>query len=222
MRKFPPIRGSSTPLAFRGPGLRSGLMLLLLLLLWGCGKPPLLIHQYLLEYPAPVVRASTPLDASLKVEKFAVAQAFNTTSMIYRPNPYTSAVYHYNRWRVNPGYLVTDYLVRDLRDSRFFKAVLSADNSSKGRFLLEGGVEEIQEIDEPGTWKAALALNVTLLDTSQTEITQRVLFQKNYQTQEPLREKTPAGLAQAMSRAMERLSARIIADVYQAIKKVCK
>jgi hypothetical protein len=47
-----------------------------------------------------------------------------------------------------------------------------------------------------------------------------VVFQKNYQATEPMPEKTPAGLAQATSRAMEQLSGQIIADVYQAAKKV--
>ena len=194
--------------------------LLIFMLLWcGCGKPPMLIKKYMLEYPAPVVKV-TPLEENLKVEKFAVDQAFNTTAMVYRSDPYKSDTYNYSRWQVNPGYLVTDFLIRDLRHSRIFKAVLPADSPTKARFLLEGGVEKIEEIDQPDAWKASLVLNITLLDTSQDEITKRVLFQKNYQAAEALTEKTPGGLAQAMSRALEQLSAQIIADVDQAAKKV--
>lgn len=192
--------------------------LLIFLLLWcGCGKPPMLIKKYLFDYPAPAVKV-TPLEENLKVEKFAVAQAFNSTAMVYRTAPYNSETYNYSRWQVNPGYLVTDYLIRDLRNSRLFKAVLPGDSPTKARFALEGGVEEIQELDQGDVWQASLALNITLLDTNENEITKRVLFQKNYQATEPLTEKTPAGLAQAMSRAMEQLSARIITDVYQAAK----
>ena len=194
--------------------------LLIALLLWcGCGKPPMLVQKYLLEYPAPVIKV-TPLDESLQVRQFEVAQAFNTTAMVYRSSPYQAESYNYSRWRVNPGYLVADYLTRDLRDSRLFKAVMSADSPTKSRFALEGGVVEIQELDQGEVWQASLALNITLIDTNQEAITKRVLFQKNYQAAEPLAEKTPAGLAQAMSRAMERLSAEIITDVYQAAKKV--
>ncbi len=189
------------------------------LLLSGCGKPPMLVQKYLLDYPAPRLKAA-PLAESLKVEQFAVAQAFNTTAMVYRTSPYKAENYNYSRWRVNPGYLVADFLIRDLRDSRLFKAVLTPDSTSKAKFSLEGGVEEIQEVDQGAAWQASLALNITLIDTSQDEITKRVLFQKNYRTAEPLTEKTPAGLAQAMSRAMERLSAQIMTDVYQAAKKV--
>jgi uncharacterized lipoprotein YmbA len=193
---------------------------LIMSLLWcGCGKPPMLVHQYLLEYPAPVVKA-TPLGESLKVEKFAVAQTFNTTAMVYRTGPYQAQTYNYSRWRVNPGYQVTDFLIRDLRESRLFQAVLPADSATKARFDLEGGVERIEEVDQGEVWQAALVLNITLLDTEEKEITKRVIFQKNYRAEEPLTEKTPAGLAQAMSRAMERLSAQIITEGYQAAKKV--
>jgi ABC-type uncharacterized transport system auxiliary subunit len=194
--------------------------LLLLLLLWcGCGKPPMLVQKYLLDYPAPPAKAA-PLADSLKVEPFAVAQAFNTTAMVYRTSPYKSETYNYSRWRVNPGYLVTDYLIRDLRNSRIFKAVLATDSPTKARFALEGGVEEMQEIDQGEIWQASLALNITLLDIKENEITKRVVFQKKYQAAEPLTEKTPGGLAQAMSRALEQLSGQIITDVYQAAKKV--
>ena len=197
----------------------TGLLFLLLFFLAGCGKPPVLVHRYILEYPSPAVPASVKLGEAIKVELFSVAQAYNSPAMVYQPNPYKSDTYHYHRWRVNPGFMVTDYLLRDLRNSGLFKAALPAGTSGKSRFLLEGGVEEMQEIDEPDGWKAALTLNITLLDLNRRELTERVVFQKNYRAVEPMTEKTPNGLAQGMSRAMERLSAQIIADVYQAAAK---
>jgi ABC-type uncharacterized transport system auxiliary subunit len=147
-----------------------------------------------------------------------VAQAFNTNAMVYQPQPFQSQSYNYSRWRANPGNLVTDYLIRDLRESGFFKAVFGPDSSAKHRFTLEGGLAEFQEVDAPDGWKASLALTVTLLDTDQEELPQRVVFQKNYRVLSPLPEKTPQGLAQGMSRAMEEVSARIINDTCEAAR----
>jgi ABC-type uncharacterized transport system auxiliary subunit len=197
-------------------------LLTVILLLTGCGKPPMLVQKYIFEYSSPVPRASLPLEEGLKVEQFSVAQAYNSTAMIYQANPYKTETYSYSRWRVNPGYMVTDYLVRDLRNSGLFKAVFSSGSAGNSRFVLEGGVEEILEVDEPGSWKAALTLNATLLDVSQKEITKRVVFQRSYRAVEPLPEQTPNGLAQGMSRAMGAISAQIIADVYQAAKRLEK
>jgi ABC-type uncharacterized transport system auxiliary subunit len=191
---------------------------LLMACLGGCGKPPMLVNQYLLEYPAPVVGGKAKLPTDIRVELFSVAQAFNSNAMVYQPQPFQSQSYNYSRWRANPGNLVTDFLIRDLRESGLFKAVFGPGSSGKHRFKLEGGVAEFQELDAPDGWKASLALTVTLLDSDKEELPQRVVFQKNYRVQEPLPEKTPQGLAQGMSRAMEQVSARIITDVYEAAR----
>src|SRR5208337_308328 len=196
----------------------SGLVTLALVLT-GCGKPPVTVYKHLLEYPYPETPLRTPVPEGLKVELFSVAQAFNSTAMVYRPTSYQSETYSYHRWRVNPGQLVTDFLLRDLRHSGLFKAIFAYDSTDKARFQLEGAVEEFQEMNEGDAWSAVLALNITLLDTTQEEITKRVLFQKNYRTAESLIDKTPDGLVEAMSRGMQNLSGTIISDVYQATWK---
>ena len=200
----------------------TGALLILAFLLAGCGKPPTLVQKYILEYPSPLVARAPQVPEVLKVELFSVAQVYNSPAMIYQPRPFQSDAYRYHRWRVNPGNLVTDYLLRDLRYSKLFKAVLPYSSIGKSRFLLEGGVEKFQETDEPDGWKASLALNITLLDLNQQELPQRIVFQKNYRDAEPLWDRTPKGLAQGMSRAMERLSAQIITDVYRAAARRAK
>jgi ABC-type uncharacterized transport system auxiliary subunit len=193
-------------------------MALLVVGLGGCGKPPMLVNQYLLDYPPPVPAGPAKIPAPLKVELFSVAQAFNTNAMVYQPRPFESQVYNYSRWRANPGNLVTDYLIRDLRESGRFAAVLGPESGAKYRFKIEGGVAEFQEVDAPEVWQASLALTVTLLDTDKEEIPQRVVFQKTYRVQAPLPDKTPQGLAQGMSQAMAQASARIIADTCEAAR----
>jgi len=96
--------------------------------------------------------------------------------------------------------------------------VFGPDSGDKYRFKLEGGVAEFQELDAPDGWQASLALTVTLLDTRQEELPQRVVFQKNYRALSPLPEKPHQGLAQGMSRAMEQVSAQIINDTWEAAR----
>lgn len=208
------------PRSWRQPvALWSVLPLVAALIIAGCGKPPALINKYVLHYSPPVVAQLTPLDAGLQVKLFAVNEAINRTEMVYMENPYRTGAYWYNRWRANPGSLVTDYLTRDLRDSGLFQAVFPYDLSGPARFSLEGGVVEFQENDTPGFWHAALTLNLTLLDTDKDNIADRVMFQRRYETREPMLTKTPQGLAEAMSRAMQKLSQQIIDDVYRAAKQ---
>ena len=195
------------------------LPLLFTLILSSCGKPPSLINRYILDYPPPVVGQLRPLETGIKVELFAVDESINRSEMVYKETQHRTGAYRYNRWRVNPGYLVTDYLTRDLRDARLFTAVFSYDLKGSARFRLEGDVVEFQENDMPDVWKASLNVNITLLDTDQENIADKVVFQRSYRTLEPMLTKTPQGLAEAMSVAMQKVSQQIIDDVYRAVKQ---
>jgi ABC-type uncharacterized transport system auxiliary subunit len=209
------------PLSLRlcRPAAAVGLWLVAVALLWGCGGSPSQVQRYLLEYSPPSPPARAPLEAALAIEPFAVNQAFNSTAMVYRPSPNVRDSYRYHRWRVDPGAMVTDFLRRDFRQAGVFKAVLPKDSGGDSRFRLEGAVEEIQEIDDPTGWRASLALTVTLLDTKSPDLTTRVVMQKTYRTEELMPEKTPQGLAQGVSVAMQRLSREIITEVYQAARR---
>lgn len=184
----------------------------------GCGGSPATVHRYLLEYPPPVVRVPATLDVALTVVPFTVDEAFNSTAMLYRPSPNVSDSYRYHRWRVDPGSMATDFIIRDFRQSRLFRAILTRGSAGESRFRLEGSVEEIQEINSPGGWQAALTLSITLLDMRDPDLSTRLVFQKTLQRLEAIPEKTPAGLARGVSRAMQQLSQVIQGEVYRAAR----
>jgi ABC-type uncharacterized transport system auxiliary subunit len=199
----------------------SALILLLSVSLFtGClkrDKPSTIAERYTLEYPSPGFSKLAPIDEAIKIERFSVARAFNTKSMVFRPEPYKLDTYASNRWMVNPGDMVSDYLLRDLRNSGLFKAAFSYRNLEHARYVLEGSVDDFLEIDAANKRTAALTISITLLDLSHSGAPNRLLFQKQYQTSEPLPERTPAGLAQAMSSGMGKLSSMIIRDIHQAV-----
>lgn len=192
---------------------------LVLLLLAGCfpmSRPAYEVELYTLDYPPPV-QGGARLDQIVRLDRFSVAQAYNSTAMVYSPEAYRLAVYQYNRWRVNPGDIATDYLARDFRSSGLFRAVFSNRQREAARFEVEGSVEEFLESRQTDGWKAALVLEVTLLDTAAPSIDQKVVFQRRYRASEPLSGQTPAAFARGMSACMSRVSAEIINDVARAI-----
>lgn len=183
------------------------------------GKPVAMVEQYALEYAPPCVQNLSPIDRVIAIDRFSVSQIFNNVKMIYRRKPTLYNDYAYHRWRANPGDMVGDSLLRDLRAAALFKSVFSWRDMGNTPFILQGGVGEFYESDETDGRKAILSVNITLLDTTQKELTKQIIFQKNYRCAEPVAEKTVPGFAGAMSIAVERLSGQIIADVYAAMKK---
>jgi len=177
------------------------------------------VQYYMLEYASPEITDLAPLPVSLKIERFSVASAYNSKRILYRDASFKRDEYFYHKWRANPGDMVTDFLGRDIRSSGLFKAVLPHGSDFPFSFVLEGSVDEFVEWDEPDGWKAVLGVTVVLMAANEPDVSKRVLFQKAYRVEKPFTEKTPRGLAQAMSMAMGDISTAIIRDVYAILKK---
>jgi ABC-type uncharacterized transport system auxiliary subunit len=158
------------------------------------------------------------LNELLRVHRFSAAQAFNSTAMLYRSGPSMLNAYAYHRWKATPPDIVTDLLLRDFRRCGLFKAVFSEYDEADARFALQGRIEEFLEIEEKGSRKACLVLDITLLDRSQRDPARAVVFQKGYRALEPLEAQTPGAFARGMSRAMEKLSRQITEDLYDAVR----
>lgn len=201
--------------------LRTGPVLLIVLLagcLGGTASPPLVRH-YSLEYPPPRVENVARYEALLRVGRFSADRLYTGPAMLYSRDAFRRDVYHEQRWRVSPGDMVTDFLKRDLRHAGLFSAVLSARDTEEARFVLEGGVEVFLETDDGKSRKALLNAVVTLLDLSHKEVSRRVVFQKTYRCEALFAQQGSAGFAEAMSRAMSQLSAQVIADIGDALKR---
>jgi ABC-type uncharacterized transport system auxiliary subunit len=183
------------------------------------GKPSVMVEQYALEYPPPSVQSLSPMHEVIRLERFSVAQVFNHVKMVYRQKPTHYNDYAYHRWRANPGDMVGDSLLRDLRAAGIFKSVFSYRDMGNTPLILKGGVGEFYESDEKDGRKAILSVYITVIDTTSRELTKQIVFQKNYRYEEPVTEKTVQGFAQAMSRAVEKLSGQVITDIREAIKR---
>lgn len=180
-------------------------------------RPSYQVNQYTLEYPSPILKESTSINELVRVERFSVAQTYNTSAMIYKEGPNLRNVDPYNRWRIKPGEMATENLVRDLRNSGLFRAVISYSDSGETRYLLRGQVDEFLEVSEKNGL-AVLSLNVTFLDLEKSDVAERMIFQRDYTVAQPCAEKTPAGLAQGMSKAMGEISRQILLDLQKALK----
>ncbi|MDD5233180.1 MAG: ABC-type transport auxiliary lipoprotein family protein [Syntrophales bacterium] len=191
-----------------------------LLILNGCAgaKFPPEVNQYTLEYASPAFGDMKPVDASIRLEPFSIVRAYSTTSMVYRTKPFRYGDDAYNRWRVKPSDMLSDLLLRDMRNAGLFRGVFSYNDADNGCYNLGGVIEEIYERESKDCNQAVLGVNVTLVGSSQ-EAPGQILFQKGYRSVQDMERRDAESLARAMSRAMEAVSREIILDAYNAAKK---
>jgi len=203
-------------------GLRAGCILLIWILgIAGCassGKPNYDTVKYLLSYSPPAWEQMEQIDASVKVNRFSIAVAYNTTSMIFRPDEYSIDSFNYSRWAVNPADMIADRLLHDLRGSGLFSTVFSRYEPEEGRFSITGGIEEFYLRTDKNKKTAYLSLAISVQDHAEKETVKKILYQKKYIREEPLQELSPKGYCEAASRSLQAMSREIVNDMYQAVK----
>ena len=183
-------------------------------------QPNMKIEHYTLEYDAllPVTNTNlNPVQAALKVERFSIAPAYNTSRIVYRDQEFKRSSYFYHKWKSNPADLVSYFLTRDIRESGFFTAVNVPDSKITHTHIVEGLVDEFLEWDSKDKWEAVLSMNVTLLDAGTSDISKRVIFQQRFSSRKTCKEKHPKALAQAMSQAMAEVSENICLTIHNAL-----
>ena len=201
--------------------IKAGMVTAVLVLVTGCferTKAPYIYERFTFDYPSPVVSALTPINGLIRVERFSVAHSFNSMAMVFKPQAYRFDTYPYSRWGVNPGDMVGDYLIRDLRKAALFKEVFSYHSDEPVRFILEGAIDEFFESDEGSASNAIFAINITVLDMREKETTRRLRFNKMYQYSKVLDGRSPEGFARAMSLNMALFSEQLIKDLNSVIK----
>jgi len=194
------------------------LSLLCLALVAGClgrTKPPYVMDQYTLDYAPAAFTAAQPVEELIRVERFAIAPAFNSTAMVIRKGQYRFDTYNYSRWRVNPADMVTGFALRDITRAGIFKGTYSYYDSDLSRYMLEGYVDEFCE----SSGKGLVSIRITLVDTKAKNPVEQVVFQKQYTHSATLNDSSPDGLAAALSEAMKDLSGKLVADIDLALKE---
>ena len=188
----------------------------------GSGKPQYEVETYLLSYQAPSFDKLEKLNASVKFNRFSIAAAYNSSNMIFRNDTYSIDSFNYSRWAVNPADMIADSFLRDFRGSGFFSSVLSRYDADEGQFVVSGGIEEFCLRTDKGNKTALVSVIISLQDTRERETGKRMMFQKKYTREEPLRDSSPRGYCEAASAAMRIISEQIIKDVYTDIKATVK
>lgn len=186
--------------------------------IYGCfgkTKPPYIVDQYTLDYQSSGNDiAVKPFDELIRVERFSVAPAFNSTSMVIKSGQYRYDTYDYCRWRINPGEMATGFILRDITGAGIFKGTYSYYDADLSRYVLDGHIDEFGETPDG---QAAIGIRVTFMDTNQKNPVEQIMFQKHYSQKSNMEDHSPDALARALSDAMKKISGAVIADIYAAL-----
>lgn len=199
--------------------LRGAALLLLGGLVAGCfhlSQPSPNIREYRLAY-APPAMTDQPLPVTLRIAPLGVAAMYDRQSIVYGDDAYSGGSYYYARWSTNPSAMLTDLLARDFVDSHLYTAVQQGPSVLANDYQLGGEIEEIQEHMQASGCTARLRVRALLVRLRAAAVP--VLLQASFGAEEPCACNDVRALAEAMSKAMEQVSAQLQQSVYAAIAK---
>jgi uncharacterized lipoprotein YmbA len=184
-----------------------------LLALSACGSVPP-THYYRLS-PARAEPAAQPIAGVLAIQPLDADAVYTDDQILYRTGKTRVDFYGYHRWISPPAIQLGDYLRDALTRSGLFSRVQTRlDGGAEA--ALAGRLIAFDEVDvSPSQWQGQIELELWLEDVRSGA----AFWSKRYAVSEPLVQRDPEGLAQALSVAMQRIvdaSARELAQAMRA------
>lgn len=169
-------------------------------------KPRPEVRHYTLTLTVPEVPSTRTV--SLVVRSISARDPYDQERIVYRSSPYASDFYNYHRWASPPGEQVTTWTRRYLRGSGLFAQVFPSSDAAAD-FVLDGVVQQFEEVDKTNTWEAATSIDFWLVRAGDRT---PVWFQSYSATQQAAK-RNPEAIAEAMSRSLENILARLVTDL---------
>ena len=189
---------------------------LLCLVLSACaGKVPATRYYQLASPPTPTPSNS---GVALVVETLDTDNAYDDERIVYRLTPYRLDYYDYHRWSAPPGTLIGNFLEAAFEASGRFRTVTREANSA-APVILGGRVIALEEVDKSKTaWVGHAVIELRLVDA----VTGDLVWSQQFEENEPVKEQTPEGLAQALSRALDRIARNALPQIADHATQVAR
>ena len=167
--------------------------------------------------------AETPLsqtkeargELSLSVDYMSADPAYDDTRMVYRKSPYQLDYYHYHRWSSPPSMMVSDMLRDAIEATGDFRLVTNGFVAGAD-VLLRGRLLALEEVDvSESQWRARVVLDLQLQDVRSG----LVIWSSRARQEVDVADRTPEGVARALSQAIAEIAPRITQPMIQATRQ---
>jgi ABC-type uncharacterized transport system auxiliary subunit len=166
------------------------------------------VHYYSIEPVAPPSNRGKPDGLVLLVGNIATPEVLQDGRIRYRTGANESGAYEYHRWTERPGEMVRIALMRALRASGEYQRVVESSSLATGDYLLSGKLYEFGEVDGASI-QTKILLQVELVDRK----TNRNVWDRMVEREEPVRAKTVAEVVQSLDRNLGQVVSETIGEI---------
>jgi ABC-type uncharacterized transport system auxiliary subunit len=176
----------------------------------GCGSVRYPAN-YVLEVAPPPPAAAPPRRAlgPLVVPELRCPAYLCEGRLVYREEPYRVGFYDYHRWAVSPRTALTRVLADRIRAASLFESVTVAGSPSSAAYLLRGGIERLEEVDETAAVHAICTISAELLDVK----TGAVIWTGTFSESAPVQRRDVPGVVVGLAVSARTVADRLVASI---------
>lgn len=176
-------------------------LMLSLAILGGCGAArPSRFYQLTVPSDKTSGIDPAPYPVTLLLGPTITSQLYRDDHIVYTSsNGEAMGTYEYHRWAEPPSQMITDVLLRELRESGRYQHVCSLRSDVRGDYLLRGRLYDLREIDG-NELAARVAFEFDLRDSK----TGTTVWSRSYSHDEPVNRKDVSAVVGALDRNVQR------------------
>lgn len=154
----------------------------------------------------------------LAIRSLQVTPPFEGLALVYRTGEFAYDQDPYALFLNSPAALLVPAISDILVNNGCFRAVVQMGSAVKPDTLAEINVTQLYgDIREPGKPSAVLAMHVVLMDAT-NGMAGKVILQKNYSSQIPIKSTSPTALMEGWNQALMKILAEVQSDFAEAKK----
>jgi cholesterol transport system auxiliary component len=170
-------------------------LLMLAMLVAGCGAARPVKYYVLDVNPAPVSSASAQIPVTLLVARLVASHLYHDDRLVYGSGPVQLGTYEYDRWAEPAADMVQDMLVTILRSHGQFRSVSKVTSNVRGEYVVRGHLFAMYGVDQPEL-VARFTLQLELYDPG----TRTTVWSQIYTHDQPVQGKTVPDIVIAMDK----------------------
>jgi ABC-type uncharacterized transport system auxiliary subunit len=189
---------------------RLGLMTLLAVFAIACGGvryPRTYVLDLQPRQVAAPVRSATL--GTVAVRDFACPDYLCDGRIVYRPSTTEVGYYEYHRWATTLRRMITDSVAGRIRTDGVFTTVDALPKAADAAYVLTGGIDRLEEVDDGASVHAVVELSAQLVDTR----ARQTVWRHSETASEPVMKRDVPGVVISLSAATRRAIDALVASL---------
>jgi cholesterol transport system auxiliary component len=187
------------------------LILIVALLLSGCGRNSINKNSYALMGPEKITKQQQQ-DMIIEVRSFSINPLFSSKQLVYRVGEYKYVQDYYNVFLISPAAMITEATKNYLSQSGMFTGVPGQSSMMNSAYIIEGSITQCYaDARVKNSPKAVLDIQVFLFKRDKN--VDSLQWSKKYDASEAMKDRSAESFIDALNQCLQNVLQKMLDDI---------